>query len=167
MKKIPFIISFIFLLSCGSSSESTDEPESPNEIDISGKWVECVVFTPLDIAYTEVVYSGDKLETTIFGGMDNQCINVNPNPVAITKATLILDNPHLSVSGLMVYDYTLINVTGWDYLSNMTTPKPNIYSILYLDGDKLYTGKLTVTLDGTSEAKRPNEIQFLTFLTKL
>ena len=66
----------------------------------------------------------------------------------------------------MVYDYSLVNVTSWDNLSNTTTTQPNFYSIIYLDGDKLYGGKLTSTNDGTTEEKRPVEIEFSHFLSK-
>ena len=162
MKQSLAIISLLFLLSCGSSSEST------NELDISGRWTECREITPIDIAYTEVIYSNanSTFENTVFGSTDNQCINIDPNPVFRTDATVILENPRIAGSGLMVYDYTLVNVTRWDNLSNTTTPQPNFYSILYLDGNKLYFGKLTIALDGTSDAKRPDEIDFSIFLTR-
>ena len=162
MKQTLVIITLLFLLSCGSSSENTDE------LDISGRWIECREITPLDIAFTEVIYSNasSTFENTVFGSTDNQCINILPNPVFRTNATVILENPRIAGSGLTVYNYTLVNVTRWDNLSNTTTPRPNFYSILYLNGNKLYFGKLTIALDGTSEAKRPDEIDFSIFLTR-
>ena len=162
MKQTFVIISLLLLLSCNSSSEGT------NELDISGRWTECREIPAGNIAFTEVVYSNANsvYESSIFGSMDDQCINIDPGPVFRTNATVILENPHTVGSGLMVYDYTLVNVTQWDYLSNTTTPQPNFYSILYLDGSTLYGGKLTEALDGTSEAKRPNEIEFSIFLNR-
>ena len=155
-------MSFLVLYACGSSSDST------TNINLSGKWTQCVAVHPPDIGYLEVIYSdrNTKYESTVYGGMDIQCINLFPDPVVIQNARLILDNPHLSDSGLTVYDYTLVDVTAWDNVSNTVNPRPNFYSILYLEGDKLYTGKLTTALDGTSEARRPNEIDFSNFLTR-
>ena len=162
MKQILTLISLFFLFSCGSSSEST------NEIDISGRWTECREIAPSTIVFTEVIFSDSNsaLESNLFGSMDNQCINLFSGPGLKTNATVVLDNSHATGSGLMVYDYTLVNVTEWDNLSSTITPLSNFYSILYMDGGKLYFGELTVSLDGTSEERRPDQIDFSKFLTK-
>ncbi len=164
MKRILIIVSLFFLLSCGTSSEST----SDTDIDISGRWIECRELSPLENAFTEVTFSNgnNAYESFLFGSTDNQCINIIPGAVFKTNATVVLENPHLTGSGLMVYDYTLLNVTDWAHFTDTTTPQSNFYSILYLDGDKLYFGKLTLELDGTSEEKRPDQIEFSVFLTK-
>ncbi len=160
MKQTLIIISLLFQLSCGSSSKSI------SEVDINGRWTECREISPVDFAFTEVNYSNSTVESTVFGSMDNQCINIAPDPVFRTSATVILENPHLIGSGLKVYDYTLVNATRWDNLSNTIRPQPNFYSILYLDDKKLYFGKLTIELDGVSEERRPDEIEFSIFLTR-
>lgn len=162
MKVITISISVFFLLSCSTT------PENINGFNIAGKWTECRDISPEDIAYTEVNFtnSGRSSERIVFGSMDNQCINIYPEPVFRTNATVVLENPHLSASGLTVYDYTLVNVNRWENFSKTTFSQPNFYSIVYLDGDRLYSGKLTETLDGTSEETRPDEINFSIFLTK-
>lgn len=150
-------------MSCGSGSKSTDE------IVLSGKWVECFTFTYSETALlTEAIYSegNTKLEVTAFESMDNQCINIETDPLFKFYATLVIDNPHLTTMGLPVYDYTWTDVTMWHSFSNDTGPLPDYYSILYLNDDKLYRGKSTIELSGSSEEKRHEEIDFLNFATR-
>ncbi len=161
MKKYVILIFFNLLLSCNSDDGSSN---SYDDINIDGTWVECNVITDTEIFYQELVINYREVKNTLYRAADDQCISTDLSVITTDVATLVLDNPHLSSTGLQVYDYTLINISRQS--DNTTELIPNYYTIVFIDSNKFYSGLNTSEKDGTSEEKRHTEISFDGYLTR-
>lgn len=156
------LISSIFALSLLSSCTSKN-----NDISIQGTWGSCDNVSSSTHIYDELVLNNNEFQSTLYSALDNQCINIEQPPasVILTTGTYILNNPHISSSGLNIYNFTLIDTKRSSNLG--TTFVSDFYNIVYIENERLHFGATNEILDGSSEEKRPIEINFERFYTKI
>ncbi|MFK5893908.1 MAG: hypothetical protein QM504_11870 [Pseudomonadota bacterium] len=115
--------------------------------------------------YQELIIDETIYKNTNYHSFDSQCINLDTIPPNIDEATLTLNNPHLSSTGILVHDLTLTSINRTN-LATGETIEPNWYSISYLEGNKLYSGRGTNLNDGSTANKRHTEINFDSYLLR-
>lgn len=155
MKNILLTTLFLLLASCDSSQE---------DYNVNGTWALCHSQNSTDYIYEELIVNNAEHQKSVYNSLDNERTDIEPTPINRDIATLTLDNPHYTESGLYVYDLTLTNITRENPVSSISIP--NWYSISYKDNNKLFSGRTTRINDGSSREKRNIEINLETYLTK-
>jgi len=144
------------LVSCGASQESWH---------VNGIWDQCSSPNSTDYIYEELIINNTEYQKSIYNTLDSECTDIETIPIIRDVATLTLDNPHYTESGLYVYDLTLTNITRENSFSSISIS--NWYSITHRDNNKLYSGRATGTNDGSSEENRHLEVDLESYLTKI
>lgn len=169
-----FILGFssLLLTSCGGGGDFTSSPGIP---EFNGTWVsDCETDGTISAIDTTTI-AGTSATVVLDGYSSTDC---SGNAVtSILKATLTygLDVPTASpvCTNVKEFDFniTSVNLNG----TELTTagillfsglPTTTIYDLICSEGNQLFTGELTATLDGSTAAKRPEYIDHSYPLTK-
>jgi len=155
MKNILITTLFLILSSCDSSQEN---------YNINGTWDRCYSPNNTDFIYEELIINNTEFQTSNYNSLDNECTDIDPTPINRDIATLTIDNPHFTESGLYVYDFTLTNITRENPVSSISLP--NWYSISYKNSNMIFPGRTTGINDGSSDEMRHIEINLEIYLSK-
>jgi hypothetical protein len=166
-------LSSLFLTACGGGGDFAPPTGVP---EFNGIWVsDCVTDGPISVINSttiagtiatvvideysstdcsSVVSNTSKLNATLIYGLDvptasSVCTNVREVDLEITSINR--NGDELTDAGILLY---------------LGLPTTTIYDLICSEGNQLFTGELTATLDGSTAAKRPEYIDHSFPLTK-
>jgi hypothetical protein len=170
-----FILGFLSMLlaACGGGGDFTSSPGIP---EFNGTWVsDCE--TDGTISAIDTTTIAGTSATVVLDEYSSADCSGSVSNTSILKATLFygLDVPTASSVCTNVkevdFNITSINLNGTELtvagiILFSGLPTTTIYDLICSEGNQLFTGELTATLDGSTAAKRPEYIDHSYPLTK-